>query len=169
MLTSQQIQQAKNTRLSENFTLFEMINSSSYPDMVAFPSDEVITQLKDFCENILQPLRDKFGPIKINSGYRNPRLNKAVGGVANSIHKVVDDSGVILGVASDIVPLKADLIEVYNYMAKNIKGIKTVILYRKPSVTRTPFIHVDNRHAVSGISKLEKIASGTYVPYAEKR
>ena len=38
------------------------------------------------CHMVLQPLRDKFGPIRINSGYRCPELNDAVGGVKNSQH-----------------------------------------------------------------------------------
>ena len=43
----------------------------------------------------LQVLRDYLGePIKINSGYRSPKHNKAIGGVKNSQH--------VLGKASDI-------------------------------------------------------------------
>jgi len=38
------------------------------------------------CHMVLQPLRDRFGPIRINSGYRCPELNGAVGGVKNSQH-----------------------------------------------------------------------------------
>ena len=37
--------------------------------------------------NVLQPLRDAWGkPLHINSGYRCPALNEAVGGVATSAH-----------------------------------------------------------------------------------
>ena len=35
---------------------------------------------------ILQPLRDKLGPIRINSGYRSEDLNKAIGGSGISQH-----------------------------------------------------------------------------------
>lgn len=36
---------------------------------------------------LLDPLRELWGkPIYVNSGYRSPALNKAVGGVANSQH-----------------------------------------------------------------------------------
>lgn len=36
---------------------------------------------------LLDPLREIWGkPIYVNSGYRSPELNKAVGGVANSQH-----------------------------------------------------------------------------------
>ena len=39
------------------------------------------------CQKVLQPLRDKFGSaIIVNSGYRSPAVNKAVGGVPTSQH-----------------------------------------------------------------------------------
>lgn len=45
----------------------------------------------------LNAIRSRFGkPIIINSGYRSPEHNKAVGGVSNSQH--------VLGTAADIRP-----------------------------------------------------------------
>jgi hypothetical protein len=39
------------------------------------------------CKNVLQPLREKLGkPINVNSCYRCPKLNTAVGGVKTSQH-----------------------------------------------------------------------------------
>ena len=39
-------------------------------------------------ENVLQPLRDKWGaPLFVNSGYRSKELNEAVGGVETSQHR----------------------------------------------------------------------------------
>lgn len=157
--------EAKNTSLSENFTLYEMIASSSHPELVTYPKENVILALKDFCEKYLQPLRDVFGPIRINSGYRGKKLNQAVGGVSNSVHRIFLDNGQRIGVAADIVPLKADLVDVYEYIARNVPGIKTVILYRKPNVTKTPFIHIDTRVNREGRAFLEKIGSNNYINY----
>ena len=43
--------------------------------------------VKELAERLLQPLRDKVGrPLKINSGYRCPELNREVGGVPTSQH-----------------------------------------------------------------------------------
>lgn len=43
--------------------------------------------VKELVERVLQPLRDRVGhPLRINSGYRCPELNRAVGGVATSQH-----------------------------------------------------------------------------------
>lgn len=50
---------------------------------------------------LLDPLRELWGkPIYVNSGYRSPELNKAVGGVANSQH--------IKGQAADITTGNAE-------------------------------------------------------------
>lgn len=43
--------------------------------------------VKELVEKVLKPLRDRVGhPLRINSGYRCPELNRAVGGVATSQH-----------------------------------------------------------------------------------
>ena len=48
---------------------------------------EVEANIVALVENVLDPAREKFGkPITVNSGYRCPKYNAAVGGVANSQH-----------------------------------------------------------------------------------
>lgn len=47
----------------------------------------VIGNLIALVDNVLDPLRRQWGgPITVNSGYRSPRLNAAVGGVTSSQH-----------------------------------------------------------------------------------
>lgn len=51
------------------------------------PSDEEVRNLHKLVDNVLDPLREAIGkPIKVNSGYRSEKLNKAVGGAKNSDH-----------------------------------------------------------------------------------
>ena len=48
---------------------------------------EHVTNLTALVDNVLDPLREAYGkPIIINSGFRSPALNKAVGGSATSDH-----------------------------------------------------------------------------------
>ena len=48
---------------------------------------EHVENLKALIENVLDPLREEYGkPIIVNSGFRSPALNKAVGGSASSDH-----------------------------------------------------------------------------------
>ena len=77
-------------KLSENFTLEELIHSNTAERMGIdnVPKDEkVVENLRSLCLEVLQPLRDYVGaPVHINSGYRCPELNMTVGGVKNSQH-----------------------------------------------------------------------------------
>lgn len=48
---------------------------------------DVKVRLSTLAEKILDPLRERYGkPIRVNSGYRSPILNKAVGGTPTSQH-----------------------------------------------------------------------------------
>jgi uncharacterized protein YcbK (DUF882 family) len=42
--------------------------------------------LKYLCRIYLEPLRAKYGPVKINSGFRTASYNRAIGGAPNSFH-----------------------------------------------------------------------------------
>ena len=79
------IQLNSNAKLSEHFTLGEM-TASSHKEVYNIPSHEAIANLTNLCK-WLEVLRLRAGtPIRINSGYRSPQLNRAIGGVANSNH-----------------------------------------------------------------------------------
>lgn len=59
------------------------------------PDKTVTANLTALVDHILDPLREAWGkPIIVTSGYRCPKLNKAVGGAASSQH--------MLGQAADI-------------------------------------------------------------------
>lgn len=52
--------------------------------------------LEALVDNVLDPVREIYGrPIRVTSGYRNPKVNRLVGGVVNSHHTY--------GYAADIV------------------------------------------------------------------
>ena len=64
------------------------------------PTPEVVANLTALVEEVLDPLRERYGrPIHVSSGYRCPRLNKAVGGATTSQH--------VKGEAADIYVAKA--------------------------------------------------------------
>lgn len=51
------------------------------------PTPEARANLTDLVDAVLDPLRERYGyPIHVSSGYRCPRLNKAVGGSPTSQH-----------------------------------------------------------------------------------
>ena len=83
----------KQARLSQHFTLGELCKTSVKTADGNIPSRVHIENLKRVC-GWLEMLRDEYNrrygegndPIIINSGYRSPQVNKAVGGVATSNH-----------------------------------------------------------------------------------
>ena len=51
------------------------------------PSGEQMENIKLLCEKVFEPLREHVnGPIAINSLFRSPQLNKAIGGSSSSQH-----------------------------------------------------------------------------------
>src|SRR3954464_4126855 len=38
------------------------------------------------CRKYLEPLRAKFGPVKVHSGFRTASYNRSIGGASNSFH-----------------------------------------------------------------------------------
>lgn len=50
---------------------------------------------------VLQPVRNQFGSIIVNSGFRSAKLNRAVGGSTRSLH--------LKGYAADIEPLDLNI------------------------------------------------------------
>ncbi len=89
---------AKHAHTMKYFTIDELTHSSTAARLGIdnTPPPEAVTCLKLLVEHVLDPLRQAWGrAITVTSGYRCPRLNKAVGGVPGSQH--------LLGQAADLV------------------------------------------------------------------
>lgn len=126
------------TMLTNNFSLHEMIKSETAMrrDMDNTPhSDEVVQNLTILCEQVLQPLRDVYGVgIKVNSGYRSPDVNAAVGGSRTSDH--------CKGQAADIeIPgvANADLAQ---YIADNFDYTQLILEFYTQGVPDSGWVHV---------------------------
>lgn len=75
--------------LSKNFTLYELTKSQTAlrRGINNTPTPEHTNNLRTLAEHVLQPIRDHFKrPVVVNSGYRGPELNRAIGGALNSQH-----------------------------------------------------------------------------------
>lgn len=76
-------------RLSKNFRLSELTKSSTAlrRNIDNTPDHKVVYNLEYLCCRVLQPVRDHFElPVTVNSGYRSPELNAAVGSSSRSQH-----------------------------------------------------------------------------------
>lgn len=85
--------------ISKNFD-YKEFEKTDVPGMQVrntITSAEVRDSIKALVDEVLQPLRDAWDePLAINSGYRCPEVNKAVGGVPTSQHTK--------GEAADVCP-----------------------------------------------------------------
>ena len=100
------------------------------------PSEEVINRLQQLCEHVLEPLRQRFGVIRITSGYRCERLNKAVGGVKNSQHR--------LGEAADIHVSNIEVgRKMFRYIKENLEFDQ--LLFERIQENGACWLHVSYR------------------------
>ena len=62
------------------------------------PTDKAVENMTRLITVVLDPLREAYGqPITVNSGYRCPALNKAVGGVKSSQHLTGEAADITVG------------------------------------------------------------------------
>ena len=102
--------------LSRNFTLSELIKSDTAirRGINNNPNSEQIEKLKALCENILQPVRDHFGRVKVTSGFRSPELCVAIGSSVNSQHAKVE--------AADFECIGTDNAELFDWIKSNTRA-----------------------------------------------
>ena len=129
--------------LSRNFTLLELIKSDTAirKGINNNPSAGQIENLKLLCENILQPVRDHFGRVKVTSGFRSEELCLAIGSSVNSQHAQ--------GCAADFECIGVDNAEVADWIKKNLETDQLILEYYTPGEPNSGWIHCswvpDNR------------------------
>jgi hypothetical protein len=124
-------------QLTQNFSLAEMVKSETAlrNGLDNTPGDAEIENLRVLCEQILQPIRTAYGRgVKVNSGFRHPDVNAAVGGSRTSDH--------CKGQAADIeipgIP-NADLAQ---YIADNFEFTQLILEFYTPGIPDSGWVHV---------------------------
>jgi hypothetical protein len=126
-------------KLSKNFTLQEFTKSQTAErhGIDNNPNDDHLAAAIALFENVVQPVRDHFGLTTINSGYRGPELNRAVGGSATSQH--------CRGEAVDIeVPGTANAV-IAHWIEENLDYDQLILEFYKPGVPDSGWVHVSYR------------------------
>lgn len=112
-------------KLTEHFTYEELTASVTAKNkgIDNTPDAKQTECLQKLCENVLEPLRKAYGkPIKVTSGFRCKKLNKAVGGASTSQHTY--------GQAADITSLSdtaADNKELFDVALKLVQNSKITV------------------------------------------
>lgn len=123
-------------KLSKNFTLSEFTKSQTAIrfSIDNMPGDDLLESAKLLAEKVLQPVRDHFGITIINSGYRGPKLNKAIGGSKTSQHMKCQ--------AVDIeVPGVANY-DLAKWIEANLDFDQLILEFYTPGVPDSGWVHV---------------------------
>ena len=124
-------------QLTTNFSLAEMIKSETAVrrDMDNTPGEVEIENLRVLCEQILQPIREAYGRgVKVNSGYRSPDVNAAVGGSRTSDH--------CRGLAADIEIPGVPNGDLAQYVADYFEFTQLILEFYTPGVPDSGWVHV---------------------------
>ena len=89
---------------------------------------------KSLFENVVQPVRDNFGVTVINSGYRGPKLNEAVGGSSKSQH--------CIGEAVDIECPGTSNYAVASWIEQNLDFDQLILEFYTPGIPDSGWVHV---------------------------
>jgi len=121
--------------LSRNFSLHELTKSDTAirKGIDNNPSADQIDKLKALCENILQPVRDHFGRVKVTSGFRSSELCVAIGSSANSQHAKAE--------AADFEVMGTDNAELADWIHKNLEPDQLILEYYTPGEPNSGWIH----------------------------
>jgi zinc D-Ala-D-Ala carboxypeptidase len=123
--------------LTENFSLHEMTKSETAlrKGMPNEPTEADIANLKLLAEKVLQPLRDHYGVgIKVNSGYRSPDVNAAVGGSRTSDH--------CKGQAADIEIAGIPNATLAQYIKDSLQYTQLILEFYTPGIPDSGWVHV---------------------------
>lgn len=140
-------------RLSKNFTLSEFTKSQTAErkGIDNTPQGEHLEAAKRLFEKVVQPVRDNFGVTVINSGYRSPLLNDAVGGSSKSQH--------CKGEAVDLEVPGVPNAKVAQWIRDNLDFDQLILEFYTPGIDDSGWVHVSykdegNRKSVLTASRI---------------
>ena len=121
--------------LTRNFSLLELTkcDSAIRRGIDNNPNADQVEKLKLLCENILQPVRDHFGRVKITSGFRSVELCLAINSSANSQHARAE--------AADFECPGVDNAELADWINKNLPYDQLILEFYTPGEPNSGWIH----------------------------
>ena len=123
--------------LSANFTLKELTKSDTATRLGLdnTPDDEALENLKILCEMVLQPVREHYGKsVTVNSAYRSPESNAAVGGSKTSDH--------CKGMAADIEIVGVANADLAQWIMDNLEYTQLILEFYTPGIPDSGWVHV---------------------------
>jgi hypothetical protein len=98
------------------------------------PTDQVLINLQTLIYEIIEPIINQFGDIKITSGYRSPELCKAIGSSTTSQHT--------FGQAVDCEVIGVPNKELADWVVKNLTYDQVILEFWKPEEANSGWVHI---------------------------
>lgn len=148
-------------KLSKNFSLDELTASSTAikRNIDNSASPDIIDALQELVTNVLQPVREQFGPVTITSGYRCDELNKAIGGSTTSDHS--------FGRAADFEVKGVDNKAVAIWITENLLYKQLILEFYNDGETNSGWIHCSYDKDNNKKQKLKALKDGKRTVYVE--
>lgn len=140
------------TQLTEHFKLREFVISATAVrhGIDNTPPSDAVERLEALAHEVLEPLRRRFGAIRITSGYRSEHVNRLVGGAASSQH--------LRGEAADISIGSLEVgRKMYDFIRSRLDFDQ--LIFERRHKTGARWLHVSyradgkNRHEAFAITK----------------
>jgi hypothetical protein len=123
--------------LSANFTLKELTKSDTATRLGLdnTPDEQALENLKTLCDMVLQPVREHYGKsVTVNSAYRSPESNAAVGGSKTSDH--------CKGMAADIEIVGVANADLAQWIMDNLEYTQLILEFYTPGIPDSGWVHV---------------------------
>ena len=103
------------------------------------PTDQILINLQTLIYEVINPIVNHFGDIKITSGYRSPALCKAIGSSERSQHTT--------GMAVDCEVLGVPNKELADWIVNHLEFDQCILEFWKPEEINSGWVHVSYNKA----------------------
>lgn len=141
--------------MTEHFSFDELTDSENHPELVVanrVSAQIYLKQLK-YVAATLEEVRAVLGvPMKVTSGFRNPALNKAVGGSATSGHT--------LGLCADFRPIGMEVKEAFKLIKENKHLCPSLKKCIYENIKGSQWLHIESKTEVGQFTQFYTTTTG---------
>lgn len=121
------------------------------------PTDQILINLQTLIYEVINPIVNQFGDIKITSGYRSPALCKAIGSSENSQHTK--------GQAVDCEVIGVPNKELADWIVNYLEFDQVILEFWKPEEANSGWVHVSYNKAGNRKMYLRAFKSNQRIVY----
>jgi hypothetical protein len=147
-----------NQQLTPHFTLRELTRSDTAVRLGIdnTPNEVYLKNLIIVCENVLEPVRAHFGPVRVNSGFRALAVNMAVNPMTATVTTV---SKHCTGQAADFEVIGVSNVTLAEWCRDNLPDYDQIILeFYTPGDPNSGWVHVS---FVAGVNRKQLLTAVT--------